>query len=65
MVYLQRYIIILPDEHLQLLYADAEVAVCEFVWDVEAKAPKLVPLQDDGVEEAQAVGKPLRITITK
>ena len=44
---------VLRDEHFDLGHADAEVAVRELVWDVEAERSELAPLQRHGVEEAE------------
>ena len=46
-------LLVFVEEHLQLLLADHEVLVGEFVGDVPADRPELPPVLDDCMEEAE------------
>mmetsp|Transcript_1527 Transcript_1527/g.5997 ORF Transcript_1527/g.5997 Transcript_1527/m.5997 type:complete len:549 (+) Transcript_1527:50-1696(+) len=50
---LQRHLVLLVDEHLQLAHGDLEVGVVEAIGDVPAEGAVLLALLHEGVEEAQ------------
>ena len=52
-VYLERYLFILIEEHVELADADPQVSIREPVWDVEAESSKLSPLKSNSMEDTQ------------
>lgn len=56
---LERNLVVLQQEHVQLRDADLQIPVGEFVRDVEAQRAEFAPFQQHGVEEAQREQQPL------
>lgn len=61
----EAYRIVHIDEHTQLRFADGQVALGELVVNVPAERAELAALEDDGVEEREAVQQPLQLLQNK
>lgn len=56
--------LILVEEDVQLLHADAQIGLVELVWNVPTQWPKLSPFLHQRMEEAQAVQQCLELGLT-
>lgn len=56
--------LVLVQEDVQLLHADAQIRLVELVWNVPTQWPELPPFLHQRVEEAQAVQQCLELSLT-
>ena len=55
--------LVLVEEDVQLLHADAQVSLIEFVWNVPTQRPKIPPFLHQRMEEAEAVQQCLELSL--